>query len=320
MGGVALRRAGRGVALLCLSLWCSALVAAPRQVVHALGVTIIEGQPRRVVTLFQGATDAAVALGITPAGVVDSWIEKPTYRYLRAALRDVPHVGLETQPDLEAIALLKPDLIIASRFRHEKIYGLLSRIAPTVALEDIFEFQKTVQVMGEALGREGQAQQLLNHWTMRVDALRDKLRAHYSDGQAGLPWPPRVSLMEFRDDHVRQYLARSFPGSVLTELGFSWGDDAAIRNGVVRKLTTPESLPVVDADLFFVFMRSEKPAVRHTYDAWTGHPLWQRLSAPQHNQVFQVDSVAWSLSGGILGANQMLDEIEQRLLNTDTTP
>lgn len=43
-----------------------------RQVSHALGVTVINGQPKRVVTLFQGATDTAVALGITPVGVVDS--------------------------------------------------------------------------------------------------------------------------------------------------------------------------------------------------------------------------------------------------------
>lgn len=301
--------------LFVIVLWCSTATATSRQVTHALGVTRIEGQPQRVVTLFQGATDAAVALGITPVGVVDAWIEKPTYRYLRAALQQVPHVGLETQPNLEAIALLKPDLIIASRFRHEKVYSLLSRIAPTIALEDIFEFKKTVQVMGEALGREAQARQLLTAWQQRVDVLRDKLRAHY-----GAAWPPRVSLIEFRDDHVRQYLARSFPGSVLAEIGFAWGGDEAIRHGVMRKLTTTESLPVVDADLFFVFMRSEKTAVRHTYQVWTSHPLWQRLSAPQHRQVFQVDSVAWSLSGGILGANVMLDEIAQQLLNEALTP
>ena len=29
--------------------------------------------PARVVTLFQGATDSAVALGVTPCGIVDSW-------------------------------------------------------------------------------------------------------------------------------------------------------------------------------------------------------------------------------------------------------
>ena len=41
-----------------------------------------------------GATDSAVALGITPVGVVDSWLEKPMYRYLRGALDGVEHAHL----------------------------------------------------------------------------------------------------------------------------------------------------------------------------------------------------------------------------------
>lgn len=145
--------------------------------------------------------------------------------------------------------------------------------------------------------------------------MRDRLRAHY-----GSQWPLRVSLIEFRDDHIRQYLARSFAGSVLSEVGFIWPETQVDSLSVMRKLSTPESLPVLDADLFFVFMRSEKPAVTQPYRTWTAHPLWQRLIAPQREQVYTVDSVAWSLSGGILGANRILDEIAQRLLPAETTP
>ena len=52
------------------------------------------------------ATDTAVALGIKPVGVVESWREKPTYKYLRDDLQDVKIVGQETQPNLEQIAEL----------------------------------------------------------------------------------------------------------------------------------------------------------------------------------------------------------------------
>ena len=34
---------------------------------------LADAAPLRVITLFQGATDSAVALGITPCGIVDSW-------------------------------------------------------------------------------------------------------------------------------------------------------------------------------------------------------------------------------------------------------
>ncbi|WP_145925761.1 ABC transporter substrate-binding protein, partial [Pararhodobacter sp. CCB-MM2] len=101
--------------------------AEQRIVEHSMGSTKVSGTPVKVVTLFQGATDTAVALGVIPVGVVDSWVQQPTYKYLRKDLADVPHVGLESQPNLEVIAGLQPDLIVASKRRHEKIYGHLSQ-------------------------------------------------------------------------------------------------------------------------------------------------------------------------------------------------
>ncbi|TCV09276.1 iron complex transport system substrate-binding protein [Samsonia erythrinae] len=281
---------------------------SPRQIRHALGVTTVDGTPLRIVTLFQGATDSAVALGIKPIGVVESWTEKPIYRYLRPALQDVTLVGLETQPSLETIALLKPDLIVASAFRHEKIYGLLSQIAPTIALDKVSEFKETVQMMGVALNREDKARAMLSHWKLRVDSLRDRLKTRF-----GERWPLSVSILEFREDHLRRYLPASFAGSVLSEIGFVGSRPESDRVGVMQKLTSKESIPVVDADLFFILLRSDKPAVAQNYRDWQAHPLWRRLRAPQQHQVYPVDNVAWSLSGGMLGANQMLDDIEQQL-------
>ncbi|WP_154715550.1 ABC transporter substrate-binding protein [Pectobacterium fontis] len=280
---------------------------SPRQIRHALGVTTVTGTPLRIVTLFQGATDSAVALGIKPIGVVESWTEKPIYRYLRPALQGVTLVGLETQPSLETIALLKPDLIVASAYRHEKIYGLLSQIAPTIALEQVSEFKDTVQMMGVALNREDKSREILSHWQQRVDALRDRLKMRF-----GERWPLSVSVLEFREDHLRSYLPASFAGSVLSEIGFVWTRPESYTSGVMQKLTSKESIPVVDADLFFVLLRSGKPAVEQNYREWQAHPLWQRLRAPREKQVYLVDNVAWSLSGGILGANNMLDDIEKQ--------
>jgi iron complex transport system substrate-binding protein len=260
--------------------------------------------PLRVITLFQGATDCAVVLGVTPCGVVDSWSEKPTYRYLREALGAVPHVGLETQPSLEDIALLKPDLIVASRFRHERIAPLLRQIAPVLMLEEVFEFKKTLALMGAALQRQQQADDILNRWQQRVAQLRQQLQQTFAGR-----WPPTVSILDIREDHIRSYLPASFPGSVLSELGFNWSDSSREASGVSIKLTSKESLAVVNADIFFVFLRAQNAAVQRNYQSLVQHPLWQQMLAPQQGQVWQVDGIAWSLSGGMLGANLMLDDV-----------
>ncbi|PBP57356.1 achromobactin-binding protein [Pseudomonas syringae] len=265
---------------------------------------IARAAPLRVVTLFQGASDTAVALGVTPCGVVDSWSEKPMYRYLRPALAAVPHVGLETQPSLEDIVLLKPDLIVASRFRHQRIAPLLEQISTVLMLEEVFEFKRTLAMMGAALQRQQLAIELLGQWQQRVAALRGQLQAKFTGR-----WPITVSVLDIREDHIRSYLPASFAGSVLSELGFAWTPAARQATGVSLKLSSKESLPVVDADLFFVFQRADSTAAQHTYDKLVENPFWQQLRAVRGGQVWRVDAVAWSLSGGILGANRMLDEI-----------
>nr|WP_247719273.1 iron-siderophore ABC transporter substrate-binding protein [Pseudomonas syringae] len=265
---------------------------------------IARAAPLRVITLFQGASDTAVALGVTPCGVVDSWSEKPMYRYLRPALAAVPHVGLETQPSLEDIVLLKPDLIVASRFRHQRIAPLLEQIGTVLMLEEVFEFKRTLAMMGAALQRQQLAMDLFGQWQQRVAALRGQLQAKFAGR-----WPITVSVLDIREDHIRSYLPASFAGSVLSELGFAWTPAAREATGVSLKLSSKESLPVVDADLFFVFQRADSNAAQHTYDKLVQNPFWQQLRAVRDHQVWRVDAVAWSLSGGILGANRMLDEI-----------
>ena len=75
-------------------------------------------------------------LQVKPVGAVESIVEKPWYLYIREQMEGVTSVGAETQPNLEEIIALQPDLIIATKSRHEQIYDQLSAIAPTVVEED----------------------------------------------------------------------------------------------------------------------------------------------------------------------------------------
>ena len=281
---------------------------AVRRIRHALGETDVPASPARVVTLFQGATDTAVSLGVHPVGVVESWTQKPIYPYLRTALGDVAQVGLETQPSLEDMVFLAPDLIVASRFRNERIYNLLSRIAPTIALDDVYSFPSTLALMGAALDRQAHAQTLWAEWSARAARLQRALATTY-----GSEWPLTVSVLDFREDHVRAYLPNSFSGRVLNRLGFARTPYQADPSRTLEKITSREAIPFLDAKIIFILMRSDRPSVRENVMRWRGHPLWARLDAARHDRVYEVDNVAWSLSGGIIGAGLMLDEITQTL-------
>lgn len=263
----------------------------------------------RVATLYQGATDIVVALGVRPAAVVESWTERPAYRYLRDALKGAAPLGLETQPSLEDLIYLRPTLIVGSRFRHARIDPLLARIAPTVMLDDVYDFRSGMRAIGQALGRADQAQTLLEAFAARTEQLRARLAARY-----GERWPLTVSVLDFRDDHVRAYLENSYSGLILGQLGFARMPVQRGPTRVMEKLVSPEQIPVADADVFFVLQRSGSAQVQRTLRMWQAHPLWTALHAPRTARVFPVDNISWSLAGGFQTAHRVLDDVERTLL------
>lgn len=290
----------------CLMFFIGACGAQELTLVpHSLGETYVSHNTKRVVTLYQGATDSVIALGITPIGVVDSWAQKPTYVYLRDALQGVAHVGLETQPNLEAIAALKPDLIIGTKTRHEKIYEQLSQIAPTVVTNNVYDFKYSLDLAATATRRTDEGLVIWQQWQRRIDTFKTEAQKQASN------WPLSAAILNIREDHLRLYLQESFAGSVLQDIGFTFPLKNQTGWGV--KLKTKEALPSVNADIFFILLHKPDAAVKQNYAAWQAHPLWKILDAPKNNKVFEVDNVSWLLSGGILGANLMLDQLNEKL-------
>ncbi|NYF26104.1 ABC transporter substrate-binding protein [Sporosarcina sp. JAI121] len=273
-----------------------------RIVKHAAGETAIKGSPIRIVTLYQGANDTAVALGVTPVGIVESWDQQPIYDYLRPDLEGATIVGQELQPNLEEISKLKPDLIIASIYRHEKIYPQLSKIAPTVMDDTVYEWKDTLNLMADALHKQDKAAELLVEWDGRVEDFKSKM----GDGL-----PAKAAITNFRSDHMRVYY-NSYAGSILKELGFTGLDRPAGTKGEDwgEKITSKERIPDLDADIIFNFNASkDSDLVEKNYEEWTNHPLWQELDVVKNKQVFQVNEIYWSAGAGYKSANLMLDSL-----------
>ncbi|PQP83276.1 iron ABC transporter substrate-binding protein [Paenibacillus sp. PCH8] len=270
-----------------------------RVIKHAMGETKVTGTPQKIVTLFQGANDVVVALGVKPTGVVESWVQQPVYEYLRADLDGVTQVGQESQPNLEEINKLKPDLIIATKIRHEEIYEQLSQIAPTVVTETLFDWKETVKLSGEAMNKVEQSDKLMTDWDARVADFKEKM---------GDRLPIEATITNFRADQVRIFYM-GYAGKILQELGFTRpeGHDADTW-GI--ELTSKESIPDMNADMIFNFNSgTETEAIQKNYDNWTSSPLWKNLDAVKNNQLVQVDEVAWNMAGGYTSANMMLDDL-----------
>ncbi|MEI7026799.1 ABC transporter substrate-binding protein [Paenibacillus sp. y28] len=270
-----------------------------RLIKHEMGTTEMKGTPKRVVTLYQGGTDVVVALGVKPVGVVQAHGDKPVYDYLKNELEGVQLLGLETQPNLEEIYKLKPDLIITSKFRHEAINDQLSKIAPTVMVKELYEWKEGLQLAGEALNRQDEAKRLLADWDKRVVDFKAKMGARL---------PIEIAIMNFRSDHARVYYM-GYAGKILQELGFTRppGHDKDVWG---TKLSSKESIPDLNAEMIVNFYTgTDTKAMEKTYEEWTSHPLWKNLEAYKRNQIYMVDEVNWNLAGGYLTAHKLLDEL-----------
>ncbi|MEC0236485.1 iron-siderophore ABC transporter substrate-binding protein [Paenibacillus kribbensis] len=272
-----------------------------RTIEHVLGKTEIKGTPKRVVTLYNGANDVMIAYGIKPVGIVEASGTEPVYDYLKKDLEGIPTVGLETQPNMEEIYKLKPDVIIATKFRNEATYQQLSEIAPTVAVDQLYEWKDTVKLIGQVLNQEDKGAQLLADWDQRVADFKKKM---------GDRLPIKASIVNFRADHARIYYM-GFAGQILKELGFTRPpEQEADKWGI--KVNSKESIPDMNADTLFVFNSGkDQAAIEKNYEAWTSHPLWKNLDAYKKKSIFKVNEVNWNLAGGYLSANLMLNDLYQ---------
>ncbi|MFB9279341.1 ABC transporter substrate-binding protein [Cohnella cellulosilytica] len=270
-----------------------------RVIEHAMGKTEVKGTPVRVATLFQGATDAALALGVKPVGAVEAWIEQPWYNYIRDKMEGAANLGSENQPDLEQLIALKPDVIVASKTRHEKIYEQLSAIAPTVMTEEVHIWKDSLSLTAAALNKQDEEAKFLEDWNAKVVEFKEKM---------GDKLKLEAGIVDFRVDHAR-IVYTGFSALVLDELGIArpasqQGEEWGIQ------LTSKENIPQMDADLIFDQTSTSRDDGRlDLRKEWNEHPLWQNLRAVKNNRVFEVDTAIWNNGSGPLAALGMLEDL-----------
>lgn len=276
----------------------------PRTVQHAMGETTIPARPERVVVLDTGELDSVTAFGITPVGAVRAPVEDGLLDYLEDDTEGTELVGTISEVNLEAVAALRPDLILSSKLRHEDIYEELSQVAPTVFTEAVgVVWKDNLEVHAEALGFEEQVAEMLAEYEERAATLGEQL----SDERGELP---TISMVRFLPDSTRLYQKASFIGTVLEDIGLPRPPSQDVDDFALE--ISAEQLEQADGDVIFV--TNYGPAEDTTKAELTANPLWGTLTAVQEGDVYEVPDDYWMLGIGIQAANLVLDDIEEHLL------
>ena len=275
---------------------CFAASAEAVEIKHAMGTTMLDQTPARVVVLDNGALDNMLALGVKPAGATPIFLDKPFVGYLAEQAGGIDKVGTINQPNLESIAALNPDLIVGTKDLHEAIYDKLSQIAPTVFTETLFDDWKgRLKLHGLSVGKGAEADAL-------IAAYEEKLAAFKS-----LKVTKSVSVLRGRTDNVTIYLGNSWSGEFVREVGLKRPASQQDNEKWGVKITQ-EQIADIDADAILWFSRADENYL--TKDMKTSR-LWNTLEAVKQEQVYRLDAGVWLSGMGIQARNLMLDDVKR---------
>lgn len=281
---------------------------------HAMGTTKLEKTPKRVVVLTNEGTEALLALGVKPVGAVQSWLGDPWYDHIKNDMEGVEVVGVEHEVNLEKIAALKPDLIIGNKLRQEAVYDKLSAIAPTVFSETLRgDWKENFQLYAKALNLEEKGNKVLSDFDAKAADLKQKLGDKVNQ---------EVSVVRFMAGTARIYYTDSFSGVIFDQLGFKrpkQQEELFTGNNKLGKLAIEvgkELIPKMDGDILFYFTYAPEgdQEALNTAKEWTSDPLWKNLNAVKNGNAHEVNDAIWNTAGGVIAANQMLDELEKIML------
>lgn len=277
----------------------------------AKGEVKLDKPAQKVVVLEWTFTEDIIALGMQPVGNADNENYKLYVTSETALDAGVTDVGSRDEPDLETIASLKPDLIIANTGGHEGIYEQLKGIAPTLIFslyppegqgDQYTMMEETFKTIAAAVGK-----------TAEGDKVLADLDAHYEDakvklaeaGKEGLNYVLTQAYSYQNAATMRLFTDNSLAVQTLDRIGLKndWKPDNFEIYGF--STSTVEALPAVqDTNLMYIVQKDDNIFTKELKD----NSVWNGLTFVKENRTFGLDSTTW-VFGGPISSKVIVDEV-----------
>lgn len=237
--------------------------AKPGTVKHRFGETTVPAPPQRVVSAGLTDQDFLLAVGVVPIAITTWWGEQPfgvwPWALPKLGAAQPATLTLDNGIPVEAIAALKPDLIVATNAGVDQdTYMRLSQIAPTIPQsgdEPFFEPWKTqADAIGSAVFKVDEMKTLV---TQVDDNLGQVKQANPEfDGKKAL-------LLQGRLDGTNVVATARGPRTdFLTALGLQVPDSVTGANGVIPRDQLPRVLDTADVLIWTTETEQEETILR----------------------------------------------------------
>lgn len=260
------------------------------------GVFSINYTPKRVVVLEFSFIDSLAIIGLSPVGIADDNKSKRIFKKIREKIGTYTSVGTRSQPSLEVIASLKPDLIIADIRRHESVYESLKKIAPTLILPskrssylDSFEINTKI---AKVLGKEKEMKKRLDDHKKFMNNMSKKF-----------PKDLELQVSTAKENSFFLTTHDSYIAEVIKALKLKYPETN--KNNDAPRYASLEQLLAINPQYLIVAQKSNPSII----DKWKKKTLWKLLKCSQEGHIINVEPNLWSRSRGILSSEQIVKDL-----------
>jgi iron complex transport system substrate-binding protein len=245
----------------------------PVTVEAANGEVVVDAQPTQIVSLSSTATETLFAIGAGEQVVaVDDQSDFPA---------EAPVTELSGfEPNVEAIAEYRPDLVLASGEGPSELTDGLDRLGVPVIVQsaaaDLDDAYQQIEAIGAATGHSDGAAALVAEMQDRIA----KVTANLPDG-------PQLSVFHELGPDLYTASSDTFIGQIYAELGLAnVADEAAEQAGTPYPQVSAEYLLSADPDLVIL---ADDQCCGVTVEQAAERPGWDALTAVQNGGVVVID-------------------------------
>ena len=284
--------------------------AAPTEVTikSSLDDVTLSKVPEKIVVFDLGAADTIRALGFEKNIVGMPTKTVPTY--LKDLAEKVKNVGSMVEPDLEAIAALEPDLIIASP-RTQKFVDKFKEIAPTVLFQaskdDYWTSTKAnIESLASAFGETG------THKAKEEFIKQDKrIHEFYNKNESS---DKKALAILLNEGKMAAFGAQSRFSFLYQTLKFK-PTDTKFEDSRHGQEVSFESIKEINPDILFVINRTLAiGGDNSSNDGILENALIAETPAAKNGKIIQLTPDLWYLSGGGLESTKLMIEDAQKAL------
>lgn len=230
-----------------------------------------------IITGAMEAMEDALVLDVKPKGAISVGGQFPAL--FSPITGQSESIGEKTQPNLETIVKLKPQVILASTKFPAETVEKLAKIAPTFQVSHIStNWEANLRLLGELTGKQAKAEEVLKKYKTDAEAAKKQLGEKLKD--------KKVMAVRVRSGNIMIYPADVYFNSLLyTDLGLNAPE--SVKAAKAQEAISVEKFAQENPDYLFIqFADSENKDNPNALKDLENNPIIKSTNAFKNGNVF----------------------------------